>query len=71
MTLSIFLLTDVPVAFDNSDHTHGGVPFMFCSPVGRVCRTIINMHLSVTGGGVGEWGWMEIKEPRLPFTSAQ
>ena len=35
VAVSIFLLTDVPVAFDSTDHTHIGVSFMLRSLVGR------------------------------------
>lgn len=50
VSVSIFLLIDVLVAFDSTDHTHIGVSFMLRASWAGVCQAIINMHLSAAGG---------------------
>lgn len=63
MAGSISLFTDVPVAFDSTDHTHLGVSFMLPSPRGQGSaeRSLICTSVQLVGNVI------KIKEPRLPF----
>ena len=65
VAVSIFLLTDVPVAFDSSDHTHVGVcvPFMLPRLVGGGSAKSSLICTSVQPAG----NVVKIKEFRLPL----
>lgn len=60
--VSIFLLTDVPVAFDSTDHTHRCV-FHASEPCGQgsAKASLICTSEQLVGRVI------KIKEPRFPF----